>query len=200
MPHKAASALDAIVNIAAYLRSVAQALETDTADPAFDPPYSTLHIGAIQSGDALNFVPDQATLVFEIRFLPGVKIDNILQSIDGILAAETLHLQARAAEARIIVEEFAAYPALDAPADAAAIKTVAAWAGEKRPPIPLSFGTEAGLYAATGIPTFVCGPGDIGRAHKADEWIGRSELSDACAMMRRLAAACRSPASGWLGD
>jgi hypothetical protein len=47
--------------------------------------------------------------------------------------------------------------------------------------------------------------GDAGKAgivlsaHKADEWIGRGELSDACAMMRRLAEACRSPVTGRLG-
>jgi acetylornithine deacetylase len=199
MPHKAASALDAIVNIAAHLRRQAQALEKDTADQAFDPPYSTLHIGAIQSGDALNFVPDHATLAFEIRFLPGVDVSSLLRSIDEILVAESLRLQAKAAESRIVVEELAAYPALDAPTDVRAMKSVAAWAKDDRPAIPLSFGTEAGLYAATGVPTLVCGPGDIGRAHKANEWIGRGELSDACAMMRRLAEACRSPATEWLG-
>ncbi len=43
----------------------------------------------------------------------------------------------------------------------------------------VSFGTEAGLYAQAGIPTVVCGPGDIGRAHKADEWIGIDELAEA---------------------
>ena len=81
----------------------------------------------------------------------------------------------------------------------AALKAVARWAGDDQSSITLSFGTEGGLYAAAGIPTIVCGPGDIGRAHKADEWIGRSELADACAMLERLAGACREPAAAWLG-
>jgi acetylornithine deacetylase/succinyl-diaminopimelate desuccinylase-like protein len=94
---------------------LAQALEKDTADQAFDPPYSTLHTGAIQSGDALNFVPGHATLAFEIRSLQGVDVSSLLRSIDEILVAESFRLQAKAAESRIVVEELAAYPALDAP-------------------------------------------------------------------------------------
>jgi acetylornithine deacetylase len=89
---------------------LAQALERDTADQAFDPPYSTFHIGAIQSGDALNFVPDQATLAFEIWFLPGVDVSSLLRSIDEILVAESLRLQAKAAASRIVVEELAFAP------------------------------------------------------------------------------------------
>jgi acetylornithine deacetylase len=61
-------------------------------------------------------------------------------------------------------------------------------AGDPEPGIGLSFGTEAGFYAKAGIPTIVCGPGDIARAHKADEWIAIDELMAADAMMERLSA------------
>ena len=62
----------------------------------------------------------------------------------------------------------------------------------------VSFGTEAGIYAKAGIPTVVCGPGDIGRAHKADEWIGIDELQEADKMMERLAANLSRPAEEWI--
>jgi acetylornithine deacetylase len=64
----------------------------------------------------------------------------------------------------------------------------------------VSFGTEAGLYAAAGIPTVVCGPGDIGRAHKPDEWIGVDELAAAERMMQRLAGNLGRPAADWLTE
>ena len=44
----------------------------------------------------------------------------------------------------------------------------------------------------------VCGPGDIGRAHKADEWIGIDELAEADKMMERLAAKLGRPAEEWI--
>ena len=62
----------------------------------------------------------------------------------------------------------------------------------------MSFGTEGGIYAAAGIPTVVCGPGEIARAHKADEWISLDELAAASRMMDRLAAALGRPAEEWI--
>ena len=46
-------------------------------------------------------------------------------------------------------------------------------------PAKASFGTDGGCFAARGIPSLVCGPGDISVAHKPDEWIAVEQL-DAC--------------------
>lgn len=51
----------------------------------------------------------------------------------------------------------------------------------------VSFGTEAGLYQAAGIAAIVCGPGDVNRAHKPEEYITDGELAGAMAMISRLA-------------
>lgn len=50
----------------------------------------------------------------------------------------------------------------------------------------MSYGTEAGLFAAAGIPAIICGPGSITRAHAADEYVLGSELAACCAMLRHL--------------
>src|SRR5690606_33896038 len=95
-------------------------------------------------------------------------------------------------------EDLSAYPALDCAPDGPAARTTARLAGDRQPATTISFGTEAGIYAAAGIPTIVCGPGDIARAHKADEWIGIDELAAASRMMNRLADALQRPASEWI--
>ena len=43
------------------------------------------------------------------------------------------------------------------------------------------------MFQAAGIPAIVCGPGDIDRAHKPEEFITRTELAGALAMIERLA-------------
>jgi acetylornithine deacetylase len=53
----------------------------------------------------------------------------------------------------------------------------------------VSYGTEAGLFDAAGIPAIVCGPGAIVRAHRADEYILRSELAACRDMLRGLGVA-----------
>jgi acetylornithine deacetylase len=39
---------------------------------------------------------------------------------------------------------------------------------------------------ALGLPTVICGPGDIDRAHKADEYVTRDELATADAFLDQV--------------
>ncbi|MCA0420240.1 MAG: acetylornithine deacetylase, partial [Proteobacteria bacterium] len=39
---------------------------------------------------------------------------------------------------------------------------------------------------AAGIDAIICGPGDIARAHKPNEYITRGELADCVGMLERL--------------
>ena len=55
----------------------------------------------------------------------------------------------------------------------------------------MSYGTEAGLFQQAGVPSVICGPGDIGRAHKPEEYLHRDELQAACALIRRMAESLR---------
>lgn len=54
--------------------------------------------------------------------------------------------------------------------------------------VTVAYGTEAGHFANAGIPTVVCGPGSIDRAHKADEYITLEELAAGEACLRQLAS------------
>ena len=50
----------------------------------------------------------------------------------------------------------------------------------------VSYGTEGGIFQEAGVPTVVCGPGNILQAHKPDEYIDISQI-DACeAFLRKL--------------
>lgn len=48
------------------------------ADARFDPPYSTVQVGLITGGAALNIVPERCQFDFEIRHLPDVSLDETL--------------------------------------------------------------------------------------------------------------------------
>jgi acetylornithine deacetylase len=200
LPHRAANAAIAAARIATVLDDLAQhTAHTGPCDSAFDPPYTTIHVGSLHGGTALNFVPDRATLEFEIRYTAMTDVASLLTQADAAIATERAKLMAQAPEASITIEDMAAYPALSTPANAPAIAAVQQLSSRRGGAITLSFGTEAGLYAAAGIATVVCGPGDISRAHKADEWIGLDELDAADRMMQRLAAELGTPVEEWIG-
>ena len=54
----------------------------------------------------------------------------------------------------------------------------------------VAYGTEGGLFQLAGIPTVVCGPGNIDQAHKADEFIRITELEKCGNFIDRLIAHC----------
>lgn len=186
LPHRAANAVEAAASIACDLAALGAELRV-VSNEAFDPPWSSVHVGSLHGGGALNLVPDRAVLEFEVRTLPGTDAMDLIARIDAILERARRRIREQAPEADVRVEEISAYPGLDTPANSAAVEMARELAACDAAPLTLAFGTEAGLYAEAGIPTVVCGPGDISRAHKADEWIGLDELAVAGRMMQRLA-------------
>ncbi|MGE3875447.1 MAG: acetylornithine deacetylase [Parvibaculaceae bacterium] len=198
MPHRAANAVFAAARIVARLEDMAQELARLRYDRiAFDPPYSTLHVGSLHGGTALNLVPDQAAIEFEVRSVPDADTAGLLARIDELIDEQRRSLRRSAPEADIVVEALSAYPGLAPSSDQAAVTAVAELAQAAAGTETVSFGTEAGLYSEAGIATVVCGPGDMARAHKADEWIGLDELEGAHRMMERLAHKLGRPIAEW---
>lgn len=199
LPHRAANAVVAASRLVTQISDLAMtASRCSHHDSAFDPPYTTIHIGSLHGGTALNLVPDRAVLEYEIRDIPGADVASLHEQIDRFIAEQRSELKRQAPEADIVVEPISSYPSLMTEQDSAAVATAMRLADSNAPAGTVSFGTEAGLYAKAGIPTVVCGPGDIGRAHKADEWIGINELNEADEMMKRLADKLNQQAEQWI--
>ncbi len=152
-------------------------------DDAYDVPYSTVHVGKLSGGTALNIVPDRAEMTFEYRHLAADRGEDILARIQA--AADRVSNR-YPAEARIEVEQYNAYPGLDVPPDSAVVPFARALA-RSTGTAKVAFGTEAGFFHQLGIPTVVCGPGSMaGQGHKPDEYLELRQLSQCDAMMDRL--------------
>jgi len=153
-------------------------------DTAYEVPYTTLHVGVIHGGTALNIVPERCEIEFEIRNLPS----DDPAALVGALHADTAAITASLcdSDASIELELGSQYPALDTPADSEVVRLVASLTGH-REPIKVGFGSEAGLFSdRLGIPTVVCGPGSIEQAHKPDEFVELDQLLRCDAMLDAL--------------
>lgn len=53
-------------------------------------------------------------------------------------------------------------------------------------PSTVSFGSEAGQYAAAGFRTVLCGPGNMAQGHRADEFIAISQLEKCISFIDKL--------------
>jgi acetylornithine deacetylase len=166
-PALGASAVMAAADLVAGLNGLADEL-MERGDPSgrFDPPYTTVHVGTIQGGNARNILAKACQFHWEFRGLPSLDPDEIparFQAISDAVAARRLN---RFGDFGRIVTELA---------------------GRNRTE-SVPYGTEAGHFQGAGLATVVCGPGSINQAHQPDEYITLEQFEAGAAFLRRLAA------------
>ncbi|WP_439850189.1 acetylornithine deacetylase [Pseudomonas syringae] len=175
---RAVNAIHLASDFIAELRNSQKQIEQQGArDEGYDIPYSTVHIGRIDGGKALNIVPNLCTLEFEYRNLPGDNPDLLLEQLRE--RAEVLVREARqlSGVAAIEIEVMNEYPALETHPSVEAVRMLHAFAEPGTQHIKVSYGTEGGLFAGRlNVPVVVCGPGSIEQAHKPDEFIDESQM------------------------
>ena len=156
-------------------------------DARFDPPFTTVQIGLIQGGRALNIVPAECTFDFEVRTLPQDDAQQVAEELEHYAQRELLpQMRAVNSDTEIRFYPLSSYPGLYTAAQSAAAQLLAHLTGSEAFST-VAFGTEGGLFHQAGIPSVICGPGSMAQGHKPDEFITIEQL-DACdAMLRRLA-------------
>lgn len=178
--------------LVAEIHRLAAAFEAEGArDAAYDVPFTTLHVGRIAGGEALNIVPDRCVLEFEVRAIGADDPDAAVARVLAF-ARETLEPEMRriAPGAGIDFEEISRIDGLDTDPEAEVVTLAKACAGRNEHS-KVAFGTEGGFFASiAGVPAVVCGPGDIADAHQPDEGIDVAELTRCLAFIDRLIAHC----------
>ncbi len=155
-------------------------------DEHFDVTHSTIHTGTVHGGTALNIVPKDCHFDFEFRYVPGVDPEALLAEIQAFARDELLPgMQAIDPQSGFSWEPLSSFPGLDTPVDSEIVAFVKSLTGANSVS-KVAFGTEAGLFQETGIPTVICGPGNIAQAHKPDEYIELEQIALCEAFMGRL--------------
>lgn len=162
-------------------------------DQQYDISHTTIHVGVISGGTALNIVPNQCQFEFEIRNLPGDNPADILARLQKSAADIVNKYQARFQSAKIDIEFTNSYPALNTEIDSDVVQFVKQLTGANSV-TKLAFGTEGGLFSQRlGVETVVIGPGSIEQAHKPDEYIDADQLQHCDAFLDRLVEALSTP-------
>lgn len=192
---KFVNALHLATDFLQELRALQQEfVEGGAQDLGYDIPYTTLHVGKLAGGTALNIVPEQTVVDFEYRHLAEDPTEEILARILAAAERVSLNYHARFSGARVDVEQYNAYPGLSV-SEASDVVSQAQRLARTNSVTKVPYGTEAGYFAGLSIPTVVCGPGSMeGQGHKVDEYLDLSELAACDAMMDRLLDDLRSGA------
>lgn len=185
---RSVSAIEAGAELVMFLKGIAKDwAQNGPFDSEFDLTHSTLSVGMIDGGTAINIVPEHCNVTFEFRHLASVDAEAVSQKI-MTFARETLlpPMRAIAPESDIVFEPLYEYPGLDIAAEHPAVTFVKQLVG-RNDHAKVAYGTEAGLFhGKAGVASVVCGPGSIGEAHKADEFLALSQVEMCEAMLSRL--------------
>lgn len=157
------------------------------AAAAFDPPWTTLHVGTIRGGTAGNITARDCIFDFSFRVVPGESPEDWLARLDAEVARLNIAPQAIRPETGIMPEFLYSYPPLARENAGAAESLIRRLTGQNSASV-VSYGTEAGQFQAEGYSAAVCGPGDIAQAHQPDEWIAVSQFAEGWRFMERLVA------------
>jgi acetylornithine deacetylase len=174
-PDLGLNAVHAMAGVITQAVAYGQTLVEGPLDPRFEPPYSSLQVGVIAGGQAVNIIPDRCTADIEVRAVPGVSPSSLLEPVKARLFA------LRDSGFDVTWDELSAYPAL-ASTEGSELTAVLTELTGQEPLAAVSYGTEAGLYQQAGIDAVICGPGDITRAHRPNEYVEIGELA-ACQKM-----------------
>ena len=188
-PTEGVNAIEVVAQLIAHISEVQQDIERNGPfDPGYRVPHTTLHVGTVRGGTALNIVPNECSFDFEIRHLPEHEIDPLIDTVQRY-ARDNLEptMRLKNPDCGIDFTELFGYPALFTAPDAPVVAFVRSLLECDRAVEKISFGSEAGLFSRRiGIPAVVCGPGSILQAHRPDEYVSIEQLETCRTMLRRL--------------
>jgi acetylornithine deacetylase len=187
LTHMGVSANMAAIRLLGTLLRLSEDLSA-RADPAspFTPKGTTLTVGQINGGTAVNILARECVFIFDVRTEPGLSAEALLAGFMREAAALDAELKARAPEAGVVVERRSLTPPFAPEADGAAETLARRLAGDNGPLRVAPYAAEAGQFQQAGFSTVICGPGSIDQAHQPDEFIEISQMERGSAFMVRL--------------
>jgi acetylornithine deacetylase len=192
-PDLGVNAVEVAVQYVAHLLELKQTLRgMAPANSPFDPPWTTVNVGAINGGNAHNIIASKTQVDWEMRPVQTSDADFVKTALRQECQTKLLpQMRAIFPEASIELETIGEVAGLIPTEENQAREIMRELTGANQTDL-VAFGTEAGIFQALGIDVVVCGPGSIMQAHKADEFLSLDQLSQCLTMLDRLGGKLRA--------
>ncbi|WGI25691.1 acetylornithine deacetylase [Halomonas alkaliantarctica] len=190
------SAIHVAARLVTFIEDTMAALvEEGRVDEAFNVPHTSLHVGKIKGGTAINIMARECQFEWEIRHLPTDTFDEIYARFEAFCAQLSTELQAKGKHVEITTEPLnVTVPGLaDRDND-----QVLRLAKDHLPSAccnhAVAYATEAGQFQGQGLQTIILGPGSIDQAHQPDEYIDIEQLEACEDFLAKMGRALETPA------
>lgn len=148
------------------------------ANSHFTPSGTTMTIGWIKGGTAVNILAHHCEFAFDIRTEPNVDLAPIVAKIAAKIAEIDKSIKARAPNGGAKLKRRSNTPGLNFATNSLAEQIARQINGDNEI-LAVSYAAEAGLFQQKDMPTIICGPGSILQAHQPDEFVEIAQL-DKC--------------------
>ncbi len=146
----------------------------------------SLHASTIEGGIGLSTYPDKCRFTIERRTIPGETTAAVMAEIEEAFARVRARRPALDASVSMIFEQPPSDVSTEAPIVRALDGALRA-CGEEVSVMGMSAWTDAAILNEAGIPAICFGPGDIGLAHAAEEYVRVDEIERATLVLAALA-------------
>jgi acetylornithine deacetylase len=170
--------MEAIPLMAAIKDMAADARLNAPTDSPFEPAGTSITIGVVEGGTAVNILARQCNFVFDIRFEAGDDPRRYEDELRELVDATDASIKARAPEGGATLVRRSLSPAMTPEVNGAAEALARALTGDNTLRA-VAYATEGGIFQIGGLSTVICGPGSILQAHQPDEYI-EVEQMEAC--------------------
>ncbi|MEM1373800.1 MAG: acetylornithine deacetylase [Pseudomonadota bacterium] len=186
--HDGVSATMVAARLVEWLRQRSEANRAAPVKPedaAFDPPYTTLHVGMLNGGTAHNITAKDCSFSVDVRNVPSEMDGKHFKDFKDFCAevdAEVKEVHPHAyVRCRVLAPGPGVSPEPGSPAEELA-RRITGDNGSHTVP----YGTDGGWFQAGGYSTVICGPGDIALAHQPDEYITVEQFEEGETFLSKL--------------
>lgn len=184
VPEKGVDAIAHTAKVVSRLENLQEGLRA-RVHPLLGSP--RIHMSAIEGGSNWSIVPEHCLLRVERRTLPGESASSVIGEVEEILRGVRQEVVDFNATARSVYD----MPPLETSSDEVIVqmlqKALAEVRGTETPPIGVPYWTDGALLSKlASIPTCIYGPGDIGVAHSADEYISLEDVINSAEAYRGI--------------
>ena len=192
------SAIHVAARLVTFIEDTMAALvEEGKVDEAFNVPHTSLHVGKIKGGTAINIMARECQFEWEIRHLPTETFEAVFARFETYAKTLSAELKARGKEVDIVTEPLnVTVPGLADRDNHGVLRLAKDHLPSACCNHAVAYATEAGQFQGQGLQTIILGPGSIAQAHQPDEYIEKSELEACLAFLNRMGEALEQPFQG----
>jgi len=179
-PELGNNAMDAMHSVISELMDYRSELKTQYSHSGFSVPTPTLNLGCIHGGDNPNRICGQCELHFDLRFIPGMNMNQLRTGIESRLQKVAKQSQTQIERVSLFdgVEAFAS----DENSELVTLAEKLSGHGAEA----VAFATEAPFFAAAKIDTVVMGAGSIDQAHQPDEFLALDQIDPMIGYLKKM--------------